>query len=76
VVYPASAPQAAVRDRWSSARGPRSSPKATGGTGDRVLVGGETAAGIDASSYLGHRLPLVINPWIPLMMFTITSRPT
>ena len=26
----------------------------------KVLVGGETAAGIDASSYLSHRLPLVI----------------
>jgi putative drug exporter of the RND superfamily len=26
----------------------------------RVFVGGETAAGIDASAYLAHRLPLVI----------------
>jgi putative drug exporter of the RND superfamily len=60
LAYPATAPQAAataalVRDLRSAVI-----PRATAGTGLTVLVGGETAAGIDASSYLSRRLPLVI----------------
>jgi putative drug exporter of the RND superfamily len=57
LVYPATAPQAAATA--SLVRELRSTiiPRATGLT---VLVGGETAAGIDASSYLSERLPLVI----------------
>jgi len=35
-------------------------PAATAGTGVKVLVGGETAASVDASSYLSSRLFLVI----------------
>jgi RND superfamily putative drug exporter len=57
LVYPATAPQAAATA--SLVRELRSTviPRATGLT---VLVGGETAAGIDASGYLSQRLPLVI----------------
>src|SRR5580700_2707148 len=60
IVYPATAPQAAATaslvDRLRSAV----IPAGTAGTGLTVLVGGETAAGIDASAYLSDRLPLVI----------------
>ena len=35
-------------------------PGATAGTGLKVLVGGETAAGVDAATYLVGRLPWVI----------------
>ena len=60
LAYPATAPQAAATA--SLVRHLRSTviPRATAGTGLIVLVGGETAAGIDASSYLSQRLPLVI----------------
>src|SRR5580700_2854832 len=60
LAYPATAPQAAATA--SLVRRLRSTviPRATAGTGLTVLVGGETAAGIDASSYLSQRLPLVI----------------
>jgi len=60
LAYPATAPQAAATA--SLVRRPRSTviPHATAGTGLTVLVVGETAAGIDASSYLSQRLPLVI----------------
>jgi RND superfamily putative drug exporter len=57
LVYPATAPQATATA--SLVRYLRSTviPRDAGVT---VLVGGETAAGIDASAYLGKRLPLVI----------------
>jgi putative drug exporter of the RND superfamily len=57
LVYPATAPQAAATA--SLVRELRSTviPRATALT---VLVGGQTAAGIDASAYLSQRLPLVI----------------
>jgi hypothetical protein len=60
LAYPATAPQAAATA--SLVRRLRSTviPRATAGTGLTVLVGGETASGIDASSYLSQRLPLVI----------------
>jgi putative drug exporter of the RND superfamily len=60
LAYPATSPQAAATA--SLVRRLRSAviPRATAGTGLTVLVGGETAAGIDASSYLSQRLPLVI----------------
>ena len=60
IVYPTSAPQAA--DTASLVRRLRSDvvPRATAGTDVTILVGGETAAGIDASAQLGRRLPLVI----------------
>jgi putative drug exporter of the RND superfamily len=57
LVDPDTAPQAAATG--SLVRYLRSTfiPRTAGMT---VLVGGETAAGIDASAYLGQRLPLVI----------------
>jgi RND superfamily putative drug exporter len=60
LAYPTTAPQDAATA--SLVRRLRSVvvPEATAGGDLRVLVGGETAAGIDASSYLSRRLPLVI----------------
>ena len=41
-------------------------PAATEGTGVRVLVGGATAASIDATEYVADRLPLFIGAVIVL----------
>lgn len=60
VVYPATAPQAAATASLVYQLRSTVIPRATAGSDVRVLVGGETAAGIDASSYLSQRLPLVI----------------
>jgi RND superfamily putative drug exporter len=60
VVYPASAPQDAATAALVSRLRATVLPQATAGTGVSVLVGGETAAGTDVSSYLTQRLPLVI----------------
>ena len=73
IVYPTSAPQAA--DTASLVRLLRSNvvPQATAGTDVTILVGGETAAGIDASSQLGQRLPLVIGLVILLSFILLMS---
>jgi RND superfamily putative drug exporter len=60
VVYPASAPQAAATASLVHRLRSTVLPQATAGTDVRVLVGGENAAGVDASSYVSQRLPLVI----------------
>jgi RND superfamily putative drug exporter len=48
-------------------------PRATAGSGVKVLVGGETAAGIDASAYLSQRLPLVIGLVILLSVILLMA---
>ena len=60
VVYPTTSPQAA--QTASLVRHLRSAviPPAVKGSGVTVLVGGVTAAGVDASHYLSNRLPIVI----------------
>jgi RND superfamily putative drug exporter len=60
IAYPTTSPQAA--QTASLVRHLRSAviPAALGGSGVTVLVGGVTAAGVDASHYLSNRLPLVI----------------
>ena len=60
IVYPTTAPQAAATASLVNHLRDTVIPQATAGTDVKILVGGETAAGIDASSYLSHRLPLVI----------------
>ncbi|HEX4010067.1 MAG TPA: MMPL family transporter [Solirubrobacteraceae bacterium] len=60
IVYPTTAPQAAATSSLVTELRASVIPAATAGTDVRVLVGGETAAGIDASSQLSQRLPLVI----------------
>ena len=60
IVYPTTAPQeAATASLVNHLRG-TVIPQATAGADVKIFVGGETAAGIDASSYLSQRLPLVI----------------
>ena len=59
-VYPASAPQAATTSALVQRLRSTVIPRATAGTGVRILVGGETAAGVDASAQLSQRLPVVI----------------
>jgi putative drug exporter of the RND superfamily len=60
IVYPTTAPQAALTAALVNRLRTTVIPRATAGTEVKILVGGETAAGIDASSYLSERLPLVI----------------
>ncbi len=60
IVYPASAPQAAATSALVHRLRSTVIPQVTAGTDVRILVGGETAAGIDASAQLSQRLPIVI----------------
>jgi RND superfamily putative drug exporter len=60
MVYPATAPQAAATASLVQHLRATVIPRAAAQSGVTVLVGGETAAGIDASAYLSQRLPLVI----------------
>jgi RND superfamily putative drug exporter len=60
IVYPTTAPQAAPTASLVNRLRAAVVPQATAGSDVKILVGGETAAGIDASSYLSQRLPLVI----------------
>ena len=60
VVYPTTSPEAAQTSALVRRLRADVIPAATRGTGITAYVGGETAAGIDASSYLSGRLPWVI----------------
>ncbi len=73
VVDPTAAPQAAATTEL--VRHLRSSvvPAVVGGTGVSVLVGGETAASIDAASYLSQRLPWVIGLVIALAFLLLMA---
>jgi putative drug exporter of the RND superfamily len=73
IVYPASAPQAAATTALVNRLRSTVLPRATAGRGVRFLVGGETAAGIDASSYLSQRLPLVIGLVIVLSFILLMA---
>jgi RND superfamily putative drug exporter len=73
IVYPATAPQAAATTALVNRLRSTVLPRATAGRGVRLLVGGETAAGIDASSYLSQRLPLVIGLVIVLSFILLMA---
>ncbi len=60
VVYPTGAPQAAETAALVTHLRGEVIPAATEGTGVHVVVGGQTAAGVDASAYLSGRLFWVI----------------
>jgi RND superfamily putative drug exporter len=60
IVYPATAPQAAQTASLVHLLRDKIVPETTAGRGVTLLVGGETAAGVDAASYLSARLPYVI----------------
>ncbi|WP_328404757.1 MMPL family transporter [Nocardia sp. NBC_00403] len=72
-VYPTSAPQSA--DTAALVERLRSTvvPQSTAGTGVRILVGGQTAAGIDESAHLGTRLPWVIGVVILLSFILLMA---
>ena len=60
IVYPTTAPQAAATASLVHELRSTVIPEATAGSDVHLLVGGETAAGVDAASNLSQRLPLVI----------------
>jgi RND superfamily putative drug exporter len=60
IVYPTTAPQAAATSALVTELRSSVIPAVTAGTDVKVLVGGETAAGIDAATQLSQRLPIVI----------------
>jgi RND superfamily putative drug exporter len=60
VVYATTAPQAAQTAALVHRLRDQVIPQVTGDTGVKAFVGGETAAGVDTSTYLSARLPWVI----------------
>jgi putative drug exporter of the RND superfamily len=72
VAYPTTAPQAAQTAALVQRLRGQVIPSATAGTGAAVYVGGETAAGIDASAFLSGRLPWVIGLVIVLAFVLLT----
>ncbi|MGH9080105.1 MAG: MMPL family transporter, partial [Acidimicrobiales bacterium] len=60
IAYPTTAPQAAETAQLVTDLRHSVIPRATAGSALHVLVGGETAASVDASNYLAHRLFWVI----------------
>ncbi len=73
VAYPTTAPQAAATSQLVTRLRTSVIPSATSGTGLKVLVGGETAAGVDASTYLAHRLFWVIGAVIVLAFLLLMA---
>ncbi len=73
IAYPTTAPQAAQTSQLVTTLRSTVIPRATSGSALRVLVGGETAAGVDASSYLSHRLPWVITAVIILAFLLLMA---
>jgi putative drug exporter of the RND superfamily len=73
IVYPATAPQDAATSTLVQTLRGTVIPAATAGSGVHILVGGETAAGIDASAALSARLPWVIALVIALAFVILTA---
>ncbi len=73
IAYPTTAPQAAQTSQLVTNLRATVIPRATAGTGLKVLVGGETAASVDASNYLAHRLPWVISAVIVLAFLLLMA---
>jgi RND superfamily putative drug exporter len=72
VAYPATAPQATQTAALVQRLRSQVIPQATAGTGVQVYVGGETAGGVDASTFLSSRLPWVIALVIALAFVLLT----
>jgi putative drug exporter of the RND superfamily len=73
IAYPTTAPQAAQTSQLVTTLRMSVIPRATSGTRLKVLVGGETAASVDASSYLSHRLIWVIGAVIVLAFLLLMA---
>ncbi len=73
IAYPTTAPQAASTATLVSTLRHEVIPAATAGTQVKVLVGGETAGGVDAASYLSSRLFWVIGGVIVLAFLLLMA---
>ncbi|HXQ61284.1 MAG TPA: MMPL family transporter [Acidimicrobiales bacterium] len=73
IAYPTTAPQAATTAELVTTLRHRVIPTATAGTGVKVLVGGETAGGVDAAGYLSSRLFWVIGGVIVLAFLLLMA---
>ena len=73
IAYPTTAPQAAATSQLVTHLRNAVIPQATTGTDLQVLVGGETAGGVDASNYLAHRLFWVIGAVIVLAFLLLMA---
>jgi RND superfamily putative drug exporter len=73
IAYPTTAPQAASTADLVTRLRHRVIPAATAGTQVKVLVGGETAGGVDAATYLSSRLFWVIGGVILLAFLLLMA---
>jgi putative drug exporter of the RND superfamily len=73
IAYPTTAPQAAETSQLVTRLRTSVIPTSTAGTGLKVLVGGETAASVDAATYLSHRLFWVIGAVILLAILLLMA---
>jgi RND superfamily putative drug exporter len=73
IAYPTTSPQSAQTATLVTHLRNDVIPPAVAGTDVKVLVGGQTAAGVDASSYLGGRLPWVIGGVIVLAFLLLLA---
>jgi RND superfamily putative drug exporter len=73
IAYPTTAPQAAATATLVTSLRQRVVPAATAGSGVKVLVGGETAGGVDAASYLSSRLFWVVGGVIVLAFILLMA---
>jgi putative drug exporter of the RND superfamily len=73
VVYPTTAPQAAQTAALVGRLRDQVIPQVTGDTGVTAFVGGETAAGVDTSTYLAARLPWVIGLVVALAFLLLVA---
>ena len=73
IAYPITAPEAAQTSQLVTHLRSTVVPQATAGTQLKVLVGGETAASVDASNYLAHRLFWVISAVIVLAFLLLMA---
>jgi RND superfamily putative drug exporter len=73
IAYPTGSPQAAQTAQLVTHLRTDVIPRATAGTGVTALVGGETAAGVDASNYLSAKLFWVIGGVIVLAILLLMA---
>lgn len=73
IAYPTTSPQSAQTEALVHQLRDQVVPRATAGTGVQVLVGGETAGSVDASSYLASRLFWVIGAVLVLSFLLLMA---
>jgi putative drug exporter of the RND superfamily len=73
VAYPTTSPQSAATSALVTHLRSTVIPETTAGSGLHVLVGGETAASVDASNYLAHRLFWVIGAVVVLAFLLLMA---